>query len=89
MFKLLKAKLFGYETYGQIMSIRDPSFRYLEFIGTGEFMLPQKVVCVKYQVNGKVYFLTQRIYKVLSKHEQILQVGKYVRYVNLILKLPI
>lgn len=79
MFKLLKAKLFGYETYGKIVSIRDPSFRYLEFAGSVRPTLPEKVICVKYQINGEIYYLTQRIYNVLSEHERILQVGKYIR----------
>lgn len=77
MFKQLKARLYGYEMYGKIISIKDALN--VEFIGCIRPSLPQKKICVKYQINDKEYYTTQRIHNVLSKHEEILKVGKFIR----------
>lgn len=77
MFNVWKARLYGQEAYGQIISIQD--VLNVELIGTIRPSLPQKKLCVKYQVNGREYYKKQRIYNVLSKHEETLKVGNYIR----------
>lgn len=71
MFGKLKAKLYGYESFGHIIKVEDGPY-----IDRG---FPCKYATVEYRVNNQTYETKQLIFRILPAHEKKLRLQETVR----------